>query len=137
VQRTLTIIKPDAVKKNAAASALSLIEKAGLKLIAVKMLYISKDRAKEFYAVHKERPFFDSLTDFMSDGPVVAAVVEGNNAIVRLRELMGPTDPANAEKGTIREAFGSDVEKNAVHGSDSIESAKEEIPFFFSEMEIF
>ena len=135
-QRTLSIIKPDVVRKNAIGEALSYFEKAGLKVVAMKMLRMSKKEAEGFYIVHKERPFYNDLTSFMSEGPVVVLVIEGEDAISRVREIMGATDSRKAAPGTIRAALGTDIERNAVHGSDSPESAAYEIPYFFSRLEI-
>src|SRR5262249_60660957 len=117
-ERTLSIVKPDAVKKNAIGDILRRFEGAGLKIIAAKMIFLSKTEAQRFYAVHKERPFFDSLTTFMSSGPILVAVLEGENAIQTNRRIMGATDPAKAEAGTIRRAWGTDRENNAGHGRD-------------------
>ncbi|MGQ0695523.1 MAG: nucleoside-diphosphate kinase [Nitrospiraceae bacterium] len=136
-ERTLAIIKPDAVKKGVMGDILSRYEKAGLKPIAVKLVQMSKRTAEGFYAVHKARPFFDSLCTFMSSGPSLVMVLQGDNAIKKNRELMGPTDPAKAETGTIRKAHGTNIEFNAVHGSDSPETATFEIGYFFPGMEIF
>ena len=130
-ERTLAIIKPDAVKKNAIGDIIASYEKAGLKPVAIRMMRFSKSMAEGFYAVHKARPFFDSLCTFMSSGPVVVLVLQGDNAIKKNRELMGATDPAKAEPGTIRKAHGANIERNAVHGSDSPETAKFEIAYFF------
>ena len=135
-EQTLAIIKPDAVKKDAIGDIISRYEKAGLKPVAVRMLRMSKAVAEGFYAVHRQRPFFDSLTTFMASGPVVVLVLEGKDAIKRNRELMGATDPAKAAPGTIRAAYGTNIEFNAVHGSDSAESARVEINYFFSSMEL-
>jgi len=135
-ERTLAIIKPDAVKKNAIGDIIGHYEKAGLRPVAIQMLRMSKARAEGFYAVHKERPFFGSLTTFMSSGPVVVLVLEGKDAIKRYRDLMGATDPAKAAAGTIRAAHGTNIEYNAVHGSDSPETARFEIGYFFPEMEL-
>lgn len=135
-ERTLSIVKPDAVEKNAIGDILRRFERAGLKIVAAKLISLSKAEAQGFYAVHKERPFFDSLTTFMSSGPVLIAVLEGEDAIQTNRRLMGATDPAKAEAGTIRKDWATDVEKNAVHGSDGPDTAKWEISYFFSEMEI-
>ena len=135
-ERTLSIIKPDAVKKNAIGDILRRFENAGLKIIATKMIALSQAEAQGFYAVHKERPFFASLTSFMSSGPVLVAVLEGEDAIQTNRRLMGATDPAKADAGTIRKDWATDVEKNAVHGSDGPDTAKWEIAYFFGEMEI-
>ena len=136
-ERTLSIVKPDAVAGNHIGEILSRFEKAGLKIAACKMTWLSRQKAREFYAVHKERPFFDSLVDFMCSGPVLVSVLEGENAIKRNRELMGATDPAKADTGTIRKDFASGIEKNAVHGSDAPETAKVEIAHFFSGLELF
>jgi nucleoside-diphosphate kinase len=135
-ERTLSIVKPDAVKKNAIGDILRRFESAGLKIVAAKLIFLSKAEAQGFYTVHKERPFFDSLTTFMSSGPVFVSVLEGENAIQTNRRLMGATDPAKADAGTIRKDWATDVEKNAVHGSDGPDTAKWEISYFFSEMEI-
>lgn len=136
IERTLSIIKPDVVAKNQIGEVIRFLEKGGLKIIATSMVFLSKAQAEEFYTVHRERPFFDSLTNFMSGGPAVPMVLEGENAIARNREIMGATDPANAEEGTIRKALGSNVERNAVHGSDSPETARTEIGYFFSDLDI-
>jgi len=135
-ERTLSIVKPDAVKKNAIGDILRRFEGAGLKIVAAKLVCLSKAEAQGFYAVHKERPFFGSLTTFMSSGPVLVAVLEGEDAIQANRRIMGATDPAKADAGTIRRDWGTDVEKNAVHGSDGPETARWEIAYFFSELEI-
>jgi nucleoside-diphosphate kinase len=135
-ERTLSIIKPDAVQKNAIGDILRRFENAGLKIAATKLISLSKAEAQGFYAVHKERPFFDSLTTFMSSGPVLVSVLEGEDAIQTNRRLMGATDPAKADAGTIRKDWATDVEKNAVHGSDSPDTAKWEIAYFFGELEI-
>jgi len=137
VQRTLTIIKPDAVAKGVAGQIIARFEKAGLKLLAAKLIHLSATQAGGFYIVHKERPFYASLCAFMTQGPCMPIVLEGESAIARLRELMGATDPAKADAGTIRKDFASSIEANAVHGSDSPESAAFEIPFFFGALEIF
>jgi nucleoside-diphosphate kinase len=136
-ERTLAIIKPDAVKKNAVGDIINRYEKAGLKPVAIKLMQMSKPVAEGFYAVHKARPFFDSLCTFMSSGPAVVIVLQGDNAIKKNRELMGATDPAKAEAGTIRKAHGANIEFNAVHGSDSPETAAFEVGYFFPGMEIF
>jgi nucleoside-diphosphate kinase len=136
-ERTLAIIKPDAVKKNVMGDILRRYEQAGLKPVAVKLMQMSKPTAEGFYAVHKARPFFDSLCTFMSSGPALVMVLQGDNAIKKNRELMGATDPAKAEAGTIRKAHGANIEFNAVHGSDSPETAQFEISYFFPGMEIF
>ena len=135
-EQTLAIIKPDAVKKDAVGDIIKRYESAGLRLIAIRMMRLSKALAQGFYAVHRERPFFDSLTTFMSSGPVVVLVLTGEGAIKRHRDLMGATDPAKADPGTIRAAHGTNIEFNAVHGSDSPETARFEIGYFFSAMEL-
>lgn len=135
-ERTLSIVKPDAVNKNAIGDILRRFENAGLKIVAAKMLTLSKTQAQGFYAVHKERPFFDSLTTFMSSGPVFVSVLEGENAIQVNRDIMGATDPAKAAEGTIRKEWGTDVERNAVHGSDGPDTARWEIAYFFGELDI-
>ena len=137
VQRTLTIIKPDAVAKGVAGQIIARFEKAGLKVLAAKLIHLTSPQAAGFYIVHKARPFYGSLCSFMTQGPCMPIVLEGENAITRLRELMGATDPAKADSGTIRKDFASSIEANAVHGSDSPESAAFEIPYFFSALEIF
>jgi nucleoside-diphosphate kinase len=136
-ERTLAIIKPDAVKKHAVGDIINRYEKAGLKPVAMKLMQMSKPVAEGFYAVHKARPFYDSLCTFMSSGPAVVIVLQGDNAIKKNRELMGATDPAKAEAGTIRKAHGANIEFNAVHGSDSPETAAFEVGYFFPGMEIF
>lgn len=136
-ERTLAIIKPDAVKKNVIGDIISRYEKAGLTPVAMKFMHMSKPVAEGFYAVHKARPFFDSLCTFMCSGPSVVLVLQGENAIKKNRELMGATDPAKADAGTIRKAHGTNIEFNAVHGSDSPDTAKFEIGYFFPGMEIF
>ena len=135
-ERTLAIIKPDAVKKDAVGDIIKRYESAGLRPTAIRMMQLSKPLAQGFYAVHRERPFFDSLTTFMSSGPVVVLVLSGKDAIKRHRDLMGATDPAKADPGTIRAAHGTNIEFNAVHGSDSPETASFEIGYFFSAMEL-
>ena len=135
-QRTFSIIKPDAVRKGYAGAILAEIEKAGFKIIAVKKLSISKQQAEGFYHVHAQRPFFDSLTSFMSSGPIFPLVLEKENAIADLRKLMGATNPANAEEGTIRKKFAGSIEENAIHGSDAEETAAFEIAYFFAGYEV-
>ena len=132
--RTLSIIKPDAVEKNKIGAILSRFEESGLKIVAAKMLTMTRQQAGSFYAVHKERPFYEGLLDFMTSGPVMVQVLEGEDAIAKNRRLMGATDPARADAGTIRADFASNVEANAVHGSDSLETAASEITFFFPEL---
>ena len=134
-QRTFSIIKPDAVRKGHTGAILAEIEKAGFKVVAIKRMSISKAQAEGFYYVHKQRPFFDSLCSFMSSGPIVVLALEGENAIQRHRDLMGVTDPAKAAPGTIRKAYGTHIEHNAVHGSDSAETARFELAYFFSALE--
>lgn len=136
IERTLSIVKPDAVAKNHVGSILAMLEGAGLRVAAARFLRLPKQDAERFYAVHRQRPFFSSLTTFMSEGPILVMALEGENAIARNREVMGATDPAKAAEGTIRKRFGTNVERNAVHGSDAPETARWEIGFFFSEMEI-
>lgn len=136
MQRTLSIIKPDAVKKGVIGQILSRFEANGLRIAAIKKLYLTKEQAGEFYAVHKERPFYKDLVEFMTSGPVVVSVLEGENAVAKNRELMGATNPKEAAKGTIRADFAESIDANAVHGSDSLENAKIEIDFFFSGLEI-
>ena len=136
IERTFSIIKPDAVGKNVTGEIVSRFEKNGLQVIASKMLHLSKEQAQGFYAVHKERPFYNDLVDFMISGPVVVQVLEGENAISKNRELMGATNPAEAAPGTIRADFATTVDENAVHGSDAPETAAEEIKYFFSDDEL-
>ena len=133
IEQTFSIIKPDAVAKNAIGEIVSRFEKNGLQVVASKMLHLSKEQAEGFYAVHKERPFYNDLVSFMISGPVVVQVLEGENAISKNRELMGATNPADADPGTIRADFATTVDENAVHGSDATETAAEEIKFFFGE----
>lgn len=135
-QRTLAIVKPDGVSKNLVGEVISRFEREGMKVLAIKMVHLTKDEAEGFYAVHRERPFFDSLTDFMCWGPAVMLVLEGEEAIKRTRQIMGATDPQKADPGTIRREFASSVERNIVHGSDSPETAATEIPYFFNALEI-
>lgn len=136
VERTLSIVKPDAVAKGAVGAILATFEKAGLRPIAIKMIQLTEQQAQGFYAVHKARPFYGDLVKFMTSGPVVVSVLEGEGAIARNRELMGATDPAKAAPGTIRAQWASDIERNAVHGSDAPETAKVEIAYFFDATEI-
>jgi nucleoside-diphosphate kinase len=135
-QRTFSIIKPDAVRKGHALAILAEIEKAGFKVIGIKKLSLSKVQAEGFYHVHSARPFFDSLTTFMSSGPIIPLVLEKDNAIADLRKLMGATNPANAEEGTIRKQFAGSIEENAIHGSDAEDTAAFEIGFFFAGLEL-
>ncbi len=136
VERTLSIIKPDATRRNLTGAINARIEAAGLRIVAQKRIRLSREQAEAFYAVHRERPFFDSLCRFMSSGPVVVQVLEGEDAIARYREVMGATNPAEAAPGTLRAEFAENIEANSVHGSDSPETARREIAFFFSELEI-
>lgn len=136
VERTLSIIKPDAVAKNIIGEIYSRFERAGLKIVAARMQHLSRERAEGFYAVHSERPFFNDLVSFMISGPVIVQVLEGENAIARHREIMGATDPKKAEPGTIRADFADSIDENAVHGSDGAETAEQEINFFFGPDEI-
>lgn len=137
IERTLSIIKPDAVAKNIIGEIISRFEKAGLTIVGMKMLLLTQEQAEGFYSVHKDKPFFRDLVKYMISGPVVVQVLEGENAIAKNREIMGATDPKQAAPGTIRADFGTSIEANAVHGSDSLESAAWEITYFFSENEIF
>jgi len=137
VERTLSIIKPDAVAKNVIGQINSRFEQAGLKIVAARMMWLSRQQAEGFYAVHKERPFFKDLVEFMTSGPVLIQVLEGENAINKNRELMGATDPRKAAKGTIRADFAQSIDANAVHGSDSPQTAANEIAYFFATDEIF
>jgi nucleoside-diphosphate kinase len=136
IERTLSIIKPDATRRNLTGAINDRFEKAGLRIVAQKRLRLSQDMAERFYAVHAERPFYRSLVDFMISGPVVAQVLEGDNAVQKNRDVMGATDPAKAAAGTIRKDFAESIEANSVHGSDSAENAAQEIAFFFSAIEI-
>ncbi|MDL1988315.1 MAG: nucleoside-diphosphate kinase [Deltaproteobacteria bacterium] len=136
MERTLSIIKPDGVGRGLIGEVIKRLESSNMKIIAVKMLKMTKKQAQGFYAVHKERPFFDSLTDFMSSGPVVVIVLEGENVISKYRDLMGATNYKEAEEGTIRRDFATDIEKNVVHGSDSKKSSDFEIGYFFNSFEI-
>lgn len=136
VEYTLSIIKPDAVAKNVIGEIISRFEKADLKVAAAKMMHLSEEQAQGFYAVHKERPFFNDLVKFMISGPVLVQVLKGENAIAKNRDIMGATNPQDAEAGTIRADFADSIDANAVHGSDAPETAKQEIAFFFNENEI-
>ncbi|GAB4563118.1 MAG: nucleoside-diphosphate kinase [Haliangiales bacterium] len=131
IERTLSIIKPDAVAKNAIGGILSKFEAGGLRIAAIRKLQLSEAQARAFYAVHKERPFYNDLVAFMTEGPVVVQVLEGEGAIAKNREIMGATNPKDAAAGTIRAEYGSNIERNAVHGSDAPETAREEVAFFF------
>ena len=136
VERTLSIIKPDAVAKNIIGAIYTRFERAGLKIVSARMTWLSRDEAEGFYAVHRERPFFSGLVDFMSSAPVMIQVLEGENAIALNRELMGATDPKKAAPGTIRADFAESIDHNAVHGSDGLETAKDEITYFFPALTI-
>ncbi len=136
-ERTLSIVKPDAVKKNLIGPILSRFEKAQLKIVACKMLHLSKEQAEEFYAIHRGRPFYNDLVKFMTSGPVVVSVLEGEDAIARNREIMGATDPKKALPGTIRADFAESIDANAVHGSDAKETAQGEVAFFFTPDELY
>ena len=137
VERTLSIIKPDAVKKNAIGQIIARFESAGLRVVAARMMHLSRAEAEGFYAVHRERPFFKDLVEFMISGPVLVQVQEGRDAIAKNRELMGATDPKKAAKGTIRADFADSIDANAVHGSDGAETARTEIAYFFPACEVF
>lgn len=137
IEQTLSILKPDSVGDNHIGEILARFEKAGLKIVAAKMLHLSNEQAKAFYNVHAHRPFFEELVTFMISGPVLILVLEGENAIAKNREIMGATNPKEAAPGTIRADFAKTIDKNAVHGSDSPETASQEIPFFFKSSEIF
>jgi nucleoside-diphosphate kinase len=136
IERTYSMIKPDATKRNLTGAIVARFEENGLRVVASKRLWLSKRQAEQFYAVHKDRPFFGELVEFMSSGPIVAQVLEGENAIAKNREVMGATNPANAAEGTIRKDFALSIGENSVHGSDAPETAAEEIAFFFSGLEL-
>ncbi len=136
IERTLSIIKPDATRRNITGRINAMLEDAGLRIVAQKRIRLTRAQAEEFYAVHRERPFFADLVAFMISGPVVVQVLEGENAVARNREVMGATNPADAAEGTIRKTFAESIEANSVHGSDSPENAAKEIRFFFSDIEI-
>ena len=136
LERTFSIIKPDATARNLTGKIAAMLEAAGLRIVAQKRLHMTRAQAEGFYAVHKERPFFGELCTYMTSGPVVVQVLEGDNAIARNREVMGATDPAKAAEGTIRKTYGEGIERNCVHGSDAPETAAEEISYFFSRIEI-
>jgi nucleoside-diphosphate kinase len=136
VERTLSIIKPDATKRNLTGAINAVIEKSGLKIVGQKRIWLSEGQAEGFYAVHKERPFFRDLVTFMISGPVVVQVLEADNAVAKYRDVMGATNPTNAAEGTIRKLFAESIEANSVHGSDSLENAEREIAFFFTDQEI-
>lgn len=136
LERTFSIIKPDATRRNLTGKINALLEAGGLRIVAQKRIHLTKAQAETFYGVHKERPFFNDLVKFMTSGPIVAQVLEGENAVARNREIMGATNPANAAEGTIRKTFAESIEANSAHGSDSLENAAIEIAFFFSGLEI-
>ncbi len=136
IEKTLSIIKPDAVAKNLIGKICARFEEQGLRIVAARMLHLTEQQARDFYAVHRERPFYNDLVRFMTSGPVLVQVLEGENAVMRNREIMGATNPQNAAPGTIRADFAGNMEENAVHGSDAPETAKAEIAFFFSADEI-
>jgi nucleoside-diphosphate kinase len=137
LEQTLSIIKPDAVEQNQIGNIIEYFERDGLNVVAAKMIHLSSEQAKSFYAVHADKPFYEDLVKFMTSGPALIMVLEGENAITRNREIMGATDPSKADAGTIRCDFATSIERNAVHGSDSAETAKKEIQFFFKPNEIF
>ena len=136
LERTFSIIKPDATRRNLTGAIVDRLEKAGLRVVASRRIRLSKEQAEAFYGVHRERPFFKSLVEFMTSGPMVVQVLEGENAVAKNREVMGATDPAKAAPGTIRKDFAESIEANSVHGSDAPETAANEIKFFFSDLEI-
>jgi nucleoside-diphosphate kinase len=136
IERTFSIVKPDAVAKNAIGKVVAILEAGGLRVVAQKMVRLTQEQAAEFYAVHRERPFYKDLCAFMTEGPVVVQVLEGESAIAKNREVMGATDPKKADKGTIRAELGTNIERNACHGSDAPETARQEIAFFFSGAEL-
>jgi nucleoside-diphosphate kinase len=136
IEQTLSIIKPDAVGQNQIGNIIEYFEREGLSVIAARMLHMTKDQARSFYAIHKDRPFFDELVEFMTSGPIFTMVLEGDNAVLKNRQIMGTTDPSKAAPGTIRADFATSIEKNAIHGSDSPQNAKIEIGFFFKPNEI-
>lgn len=136
VEQTLSLIKPDATRRNLTGAINARLEESGLRIVAQKRLHLTRAQAEQFYGVHKERAFFDDLCSFMVSGPIVAQVLEGEDAVVKYRDVMGATNPANAEDGTIRKDFAESIEANSVHGSDSLENAKIEISYFFSGLEI-
>jgi nucleoside-diphosphate kinase len=136
IERTLSIIKPDATENDNVGGILQLIEKSGLRIVAMRRMHLTKAQAGGFYEVHKERPFFGELVDFMTRSPVVVSVLEGEDAVAKYREVMGATDPKKAADGTIRKLFAKDIGENSVHGSDSLENAKREIAFFFAEADL-
>jgi len=136
IERTLSIIKPDGVEKNVIGKVIAIFEEKGLRPVGIRMQHLSKSEAEGFYAVHKERPFFGELVQFMTRGPVVLMVLEGENAVAKNREIMGATDPAKADAGTIRKLFAQSIGENTVHGSDSLENARNEVAYFFRQTEL-
>jgi len=136
IERTLSILKPDATRRNLTGAINAKLEGAGLRIVAQRRMWLTRAQAEAFYAVHRERPFFDSLCGFMTSGPVVVQVLEGDNAVARNRDVMGATNPANAAPGTIRKEFAESIEANSAHGSDSLDNARQEIAFFFAGYEI-
>ena len=136
IERTFGIVKPDAVAKNAIGGVIEMVEKTGLKIVGLRLVHLSDAQARAFYAVHKERPFFNGLVQFMTSGPAVVMAIEGENAVARYREVMGPTDSKKAPSGTIRQRYGTDIEKNAVHGSDGPDTARGELAFFFAGLDL-
>jgi nucleoside-diphosphate kinase len=137
MEKSLVLIKPDAIQRGLAGTIIARLESQGLKLVALRMVHVDKALARQHYAIHRDKPFFNSLVDYISSAPIIAIIFEGQRVVEGIRELMGPTDPAKAEAGTIRGDFGLDIERNTIHGSDSVETAEEEIKLFFSEDEIF
>ena len=137
MERSLVLIKPDAIQRGLVGTIITRLESQGLKLVALKMLHLDKALARRHYAIHQDKPFFESLVDYISSAPIIAIIFEGKRAVEVIREMMGPTDPAKAEAGTIRGDFGLDIGRNTIHGSDSVETAEEEIKLFFSEDEIY
>jgi nucleoside-diphosphate kinase len=136
IERTFGIVKPDAVAKNAVGGVIEMVEKAGLKIVGLRLVHLGDAQARAFYAVHRERPFFGDLVKFMTSGPAVVMAIEGENAVARYREVMGPTDSKKAPAGTIRQKYGTDIEKNAVHGSDGPDTARGELAFFFAGLDL-
>jgi len=137
MEKSLVLIKPDAMQRGLAGAIINRLEQSGVKIVAIKMLHLDKALAQEHYAVHKNKPFFDGLVNYISSAPIIATVFKGEGAVEVIRKIMGATDPAKAEPGTIRADFGLDIERNSVHGSDSVETAEKEIKLFFSESEIY
>jgi nucleoside-diphosphate kinase len=136
IERTFGIVKPDAVAKNAVGGVIEMVEKAGLRIVGLRLVHLADAQARAFYAVHRERPFFGDLVRFMTSGPAVVMAIEGENAVARYREVMGPTDSKKAPAGTIRQRYGTDIEKNAVHGSDGPDTARGELAFFFAGLDL-